>query len=224
MTTDVVPSPPLPRWDLTAYFPSPGSREFAAAQELLGADVERMAALYDQRQVRGGPALELTEDRVNDFVEVLEATNGVLQRLRLLSAYVNGFVTTDARDDTAAALASELQAQSARVRALSTRFDAWVAALGAEGLIERSPVARDHAYPLRKAERTAAHQMDEGQESLYAELALTGSTAWNRLHGDVTALLTAEVEQPGGSVRHLPDHGGAQSGHGRGRRHPAPGL
>ena len=48
------------------------------------------------------------------FVEVLEATNDVLERLRLLSAYVNAFVTTDARDDAAAALASELQMQSAR--------------------------------------------------------------------------------------------------------------
>ncbi len=83
---------------------------------------------------------------------MLDATNDVLERLRLLSAYVNAFVTTDVRDDAAAALASELQMQSARVRALSTRFDAWVAALGAEALIERSPAARDHAYPLRKAQ------------------------------------------------------------------------
>src|SRR5215469_16825952 len=109
MAADVVPSPPLPRWDMTAYFPSLGSREFAAAEERLGADVERMASLYDHRQVRGGPALELTEDRINAFVEVLEATNDVLERLRLLSAYVNAFVTTDARDDTAAAVSSQLQ-------------------------------------------------------------------------------------------------------------------
>jgi pepF/M3 family oligoendopeptidase len=189
---------------MTAYFPSLTSREFAAAEERLGADVERMAVLYDHHQVRGGPPVQLTEDRINAFVEVLEATNDLLERLRLLAAYINAFVTTDARNDTAAALASQLQVQSARVRALSTRFDAWVAALGADALIERSPVARDHAYPLRKAERTAAHQMEEGQEALYAELAVTGSTAWNRLHGDVTSLLTAAVEDAGGSVQALP--------------------
>jgi pepF/M3 family oligoendopeptidase len=194
----------LPRWDLTTYFPSLGSREFAAAEERLGADVERLAALYDSHGVRGGRDQELTEDRVNAFVEVLEATNDLLERLRLLTAYVSAFVTTDARDDTAAALASQLQVQSARVRALSTRFDAWVAVLGADALVERSPVARDHAYPLRKAERTAAHQMDEGEESLYAQLALSGSTAWNRLHGDVTSLLTAEIEDRGGTVRTVP--------------------
>ncbi len=204
MATELSQAVSLPRWDMTPYFPSLQSREFAAAQERLGADVQRMGALYDHHHVRGGPPLELTEERVDAFVEVLAATNDTLDQLRLLSAYVNAFVTTDARDDPAAALASELQIQSARVRALSTRFDAWVAALGAEALIERAPVARDHAYPLRKAERTAAHQMDEGQESLYSELALTGGTAWNRLHGDVTSMLTAEVGGPDGSVHTLP--------------------
>ena len=204
MATSLPRSPAVPRWDLTAYFPSLQSREFAAAQELLGADVDRMAALYDHHDVRGGPAVELTETRLDAFAAVLEATNAVLERLRLLSAYVTAFVATDARDDAAAALGSELQMQSARVRALITRFEAWVAALGADALIEHSPGARDHAYPLRKAERSAAHQMDEGQESLYAELTLTGSTAWNRLHGDVTSLLTAEIEDPDGSRRRLP--------------------
>src|ERR1700722_10384945 len=204
MATELSPAVSLPRWDMTPYFPSLQSREFAAAQERLGADVQRMGALYDHHHVRGGPPLDLTEARGDAFVEVLAATNDLLERLRLLSAYVNAFVTTDARDDAAAALASEVQMQSAHVRALSTRFDAWVAALGADALIERSPAARDHAYPLRKAERAAAHQMDEGQESLYAELTLTGSTAWNRLHGDVTSLLTAQVERADGSVQTLP--------------------
>jgi oligoendopeptidase F len=194
----------LPRWDLSAYFPSLGSREFSAAQERLGADVDRLVALYDQHHVRGGRDKALGPEEVEAFEEVLEATNQLLERLRLLTAYTHAFVTTDARDEQAAALASELQSQSARVRALSTRFDAWVAALGAGDLAQRSPAAADHAYPLRKAELSAAHQMDEGQEALYSELSLTGSTAWNRLHGDVTALLTAAVARADGAVEELP--------------------
>ena len=70
---------------MTSYFPSLLSREFASAQERLGADVERMAALYDHHEVRGGPAVELTDERVGAFEEVLVTTNEVLERLRLLS-------------------------------------------------------------------------------------------------------------------------------------------
>lgn len=122
MTTEL--GQPLPRWDMTAHFPSLESRELAAAHERLGADVERMAALYDHHDVRGGAPVELTDERLGAFEEVLASTNDALDRLRLLSTYANAFVTTDARDDTAAALASQLQMQSARVRALSGRFDA----------------------------------------------------------------------------------------------------
>jgi pepF/M3 family oligoendopeptidase len=41
--------------------------------------------------------------------------------------------------------------------------------------------------------------MTESEEHLAAELALTGSSAWGRLHADVTSQLTAEVELPTGA-------------------------
>ena len=62
-----------------------------------------------------------------------------------------------------------------------------------EKLIDVSQVAADHAWPLRKAEQAAVHQMTEDEEGLAAELNLTGGSAWNRLHGDVTSRLTANV-------------------------------
>lgn len=203
VTTDAVEMD-LPRWDVSGYFPSLESREFAAAREQLGADVDRLVALYDEHDVHGGERRPVDDAAVAAFEAVVEATNRVMETQRLLSAYVQAFVTTDARDAVAAATASRLQAQSARVRALFTRFEAWVASLGADELTARSPVAADHAYPLRKAERSAAHQMGEAEESLYAELTLTGSIGWNRLHGDVTSLLTAEVEGEDGTTEVLP--------------------
>ena len=194
----------LPRWDVSAYFPSLGSRQFAEQQERLGADVDRLGALYDEHDVRGGAELVLDDAKVEAFESVVNATNELLEELRLMTAYVHAFVTTDARDEQAAGLASELASQSAKVRALSVRFDAWVAALGAEELAKRSIVAADHAFPLLKAERSAAHQMTEKEEDLTSQLSLTGSTAWSRLHGDVTSLLTASVRQPDGSSEVLP--------------------
>lgn len=184
----------LPRWDLRALFPSLDSRELAAAHEAVGAGVTRLIALYDARDVRGGDPVELDDATVGAFEEVLGATNELHEQLRLVAAYLNGFITTDARDDRAAALHSELQAATAPLRALSARFAAWVARLGADALVARSSVAADHEWPLRKAERAAQHQMTELEEGLAAELTLTGATAWNRLHGDVTARLTAQVD------------------------------
>ena len=184
----------LPQWDLTPFFPSLESREFAAAHEGIGAGVARLTALYDEHDVRGGDARDVDDAAVAAFESVLAETNELHEQLRLVGAYLNGFVTTDARDDEAAALQSRLQAEVAPLRTLNTRFAAWIARLGAEKLIASSPAASDHAWPLRKAEQAAVHQMTEAEEGLAAELNLTGGSAWNRLHGDVTSRLTADVQ------------------------------
>ncbi len=187
-------TPELPRWDLTPFFPALDSREFAAAHEQVGAGVARLTALYDQHEVRGGEPVPVDDATVRAFEEVLAETNALQDELRLVGAYLNGFITTDARDEDANALHSKLQAEVAPLRTLNTRFAAWVARLGAENLITSSPAAADHAWPLRKAERAAAHQMTEAEEGLAAQLNLTGGSAWNRLHGDVTSRLTASVD------------------------------
>src|SRR5262245_34895198 len=184
----------LPRWDLSTFFPSLESREFAAAHESIGAGVARLSALYDEHDVRSGEPRAIDDATIAAFEAVLAETNGLQDQLRLVGAYLSGFVTTDARDDEANALQSRLQAEVAPLRTLSTRFAAWIARLGAENLIAACPAAADHAWPLRKAERAAAHQMTEAEEGLFAELNLTGGSAWNRLHGDVSSRLTAGVQ------------------------------
>jgi oligoendopeptidase F len=122
----------------------------------------------------------------------------------VLSAYVNSFTSTDSYDDAAAAAASGLQRHEATLRQLSARLGAWVHALGAGALAEAGPVAADHAFPLQRAAERAEHQMEPGQEELYAELSVTGWSAWTRLHNDLTSQLTATVTRPDGSVEVLP--------------------
>src|SRR5882757_6641414 len=138
-----------PRWDLEPFYPGLESREFAAAHEAFGAGVARLTALYDTHDVRGGGPVELTDEMITAFESVIAETNDLHDHLRLVNAYLYGFVTTDARNDNAAGLHSQLQAQAAPLRTLSSRFAAWIARLGAERLIAANQLAADHAWPLR---------------------------------------------------------------------------
>ncbi len=183
----------LPRWDIASVFPGLTSREFAAAHEAFSTSVSRLGALYDARGVRSGPPRAPGPSDVAALEEVLQETNAVLESARLINAYLQAIVTTDARDDDAARLRSQVQAEHAPLDALTARFDGWVASLGADALVAASPVARDHAYPLRRAEVAASHRMGDAEEDLFAELSLTGSKAWARLHGTLTARLRATV-------------------------------
>ena len=87
----------------------------------------------------------------------------------------------------------ELQTRSAALGPLMKRLGAWLAALGVEEFIARSTDAAEHAFALRKAAEGAEFQMSEAEESLAAELAPSGSLAWQRLHGDVSSQLIVEV-------------------------------
>lgn len=185
-------------WDTSAIFPALDSRELATAHEALEASIGRLVSLYDRHNVRAGSPHPPSPDELDAFAEVLDETNQLNEQARPLVAYLQALVTTDAGDPVAARLLSQVQAQLAAGQALSKRFDAWVATLGADRLVAGSPVAADHAYALRRAQAAAEFQMSEAEEGLAAELNQTGGSAWNRLHGDVTARLT--VSLPDGPV------------------------
>jgi oligoendopeptidase F len=182
----------LPRWDLTPLFPAVGSPEVAAAEAELARGIDALAQLYDRHGVRGGATSGTGGDRggeasesvdvadVAGFEDVLAATNDVRERFSRLETFAYGHVSTDSGDEAAQSLLSRLTNLEARLATLRTRFDAWLGSLDVEGLIAASPAAAEHAWPLRKAARRSAHQMSEPEESLAAELGVTGSTAWGR--------------------------------------------
>jgi pepF/M3 family oligoendopeptidase len=178
---------------MTGVFPGLDSPGFAAAHEGLKADLRRLAEVYDRHGVRGRPQASATTADLAAFDQVLTATNAVLDQVRSLSAYLTTFLSTEAGNERAATLYSQLQVELASLQKLTTRFEAWVARLGPSALTSASGVAADHAHALRQAAVSAEHQMPEAEEGLYADLRLTGSSAWNKLHGDVTALLTGSL-------------------------------
>jgi oligoendopeptidase F len=183
----------LPRWDVSDVHPSLSSRQFMTAHEALESEITRLVALYDGHAVGAMAPRPPTAEDVTAVEEVIDATNGVQDAFRTLHAYVASHVTTDSRDDGAQGVYSQLLAASAILRALGARLAAWVAALGPDALAAASPVARDHAFALARAAQRAEHQMSGEEESLYSALSVTGSTAWQRLHHDVTSQLTVKI-------------------------------
>jgi pepF/M3 family oligoendopeptidase len=195
----------LPRWDLTTLFPTVDGPEAAAAEAALADGVADLAARFDEGGVRDGDGpLPTDGGLVATFDAALGALNGVLERFARLNSFAYGHVSTDSGNEAGQALLSRLATLDARISALRTRFDAWVGRLDVDALVARSEAAAAHAWPLRKAARRAAHQMPEPEEDLAAELGITGSTAWTRLYGDVTAGVTAPVELPDGRTETLP--------------------
>jgi pepF/M3 family oligoendopeptidase len=80
---------------------------------------------------------------------------------------------------------------------LQTRFTAWVGTLPIEELVERSPLAAEHDFPLRQLHVAARHLMSEEAEALAAELNPSSGASWAKLHDSLTSQITARVEVEG---------------------------
>ena len=189
----------LPRWSVADVHESFDSRSFTDAMERLGADVGRLASLFDEHDVRGTASRAPTADDAAAADAIITAFNAVAEANNVLGAYVYATVSTDTRHERAQGLLSELEVIDSKMSPLVARLAEWVKSLDADALAKVSDQAREHVGPLRRLQSRAEHQMSEAEENLYSELSTTGSSAWGRLQGDITSQLKTSVELPDGT-------------------------
>ncbi|HVG00955.1 MAG TPA: M3 family metallopeptidase, partial [Chloroflexia bacterium] len=188
---------------MSVVYPSIDSPEFEQGFGALVSSIEELARLFDERKIEKAESRPLDDETVGAFEAVVSRLNEVLKDTMTLGAYIRGFTTTNSRDNLAQAKLSELQNSTLILSKLSTRFTAWIGSLDVEELVNRSQVAADHAYMLRKAKEQSRHLMSPVEEELAAELNLTGGTAWGKLHNNVTSQLAVQVDLKG-ETRTLP--------------------
>ncbi|MBI4788446.1 MAG: M3 family oligoendopeptidase [Chloroflexi bacterium] len=196
MSTNI-PAGALPHWDLSVIYPGLDSPAFLSDFHSITTTLDQLTEFFNARGIAKREPAPLDAATVATFEDAINAANALLDQSRTVGAYITGFVTTDSRDNLAQAKMSELQQQSVRLTQLATRLTAWIGSLDVEELIARSEVARAHAFMLRKAQIEATHLMSPAEEELAAELRVTGSTAWVRLHGNYTSQLTVHVQLDG---------------------------
>ena len=188
----------LPRWSVADVHESFESRSFIDALEQVRADATRLTALFDAHDIRRCEPRDVTAADGRAADSVIRTLNETQLRTDVIGAYVYATVTTDSYDETAQGLASELDVIDAQQQPLLSRLADWVCSLGVEALAGISAEVAEHRGPLTILAARSAHQMTETEEGLYAELRTTGSTAWERLHSDITSQLTEVVDIPGG--------------------------
>lgn len=193
----------LPHWDMTVVYPGLDSPEFEQGFALFAEHVATLIQLFDTHEVQAQPASELTREKISTFETVTTQLNAMLAESTTLNAYIACFVNTNTQDTLAQARYSEFQQHSARLALLRTRYTAWIGSLHVEALLERSALAREHAYMLHKSSLQAKHLLSPAEEALVSELELSSGSAWRKLHSDTTSQIVVPVEIKG-EQRKLP--------------------
>src|SRR4051794_26219823 len=123
---------PLPRWSVADVYESLHAPEFAAAMERSSAEATRLAALFDEHNVRAVEPRPVTAQDGDAADAVIAALNRTMLEHEVLESAVYATVATDSRDEHAGALLSRLEVDDAVVRPLLARLAEWVRALGVD--------------------------------------------------------------------------------------------
>jgi pepF/M3 family oligoendopeptidase len=184
----------LPRWDLTPFLPPVEEVAFEQAFSKAVAAVGDLVRLFDGHAIGESRPREIPPA---EFDEVLQRFLDVRTQVYLLEAVLECLTSADSRDAAAQARLSELQPTVAALSLLQTRLTAWVGDIDVDALSAKSPLARAHGHFLRQSAVRARHLMSPPEEALAADIVVTGSIAWERLHANLTSQLLVTVRVDG---------------------------
>jgi pepF/M3 family oligoendopeptidase len=134
------------------------------------------------------------------YLDLMNAAQRVYLTLRF---YTWSFVATDSYNDLAKRRNSEIAILGARLEQHGTRFQGWLGvnrdALPAATAAD--PTLQSHRFYLGELADQSRYLMTEAEESVAAELALSGRDAWSRLQATVVSQLTVPFERDGQQVQ-----------------------
>lgn len=179
----------LPRWDLSNVYPD---LESPAYQQDLDRFREETARL--QSHLDAGD-----QDFTAHLSGAVQAANAALLTGRTLRAYLNSFVSTDSYNTLALRKLSEFEQLHVELQKQFTRLEAWIgrSADRLDQAIAQDPVLREHEFYLREASEQSRYLMSEAEETLAAELNLSGGNLWSKLQGAVVSQLNVPFAENG---------------------------
>jgi oligoendopeptidase F len=149
----------LPHWDMSGVYPGLDSPEFERDFRAFVRALDELEAQFDEARIDRVEQPLPADMAAHLFDHFVPAYNALQEQAWTLGAYIYSFVTTDSRDEFAQARLSEMEKQGVRLAKLDTRLTAWAGTQEVESLLERSEVARAHAYWLRRSQIAAQHLM-----------------------------------------------------------------
>jgi pepF/M3 family oligoendopeptidase len=202
-------SEPLPHWDVSNVYPGLESEAFERATEDAGEQLDGLDAYLEAAEIRrGGPVPTGAEALASTIGGYLERMNGAARLVSTLRGYVFSFVSTDSYNTDARRLMSVLEPMLVRLQKQEVLFKGWMGTVAEEAEVLDAALAMDgpaaaHAFYLREAAEQSRYLMSTEEESLAAELSLSGANAWSKLQGIVASQLKVPFERDG-KIQDLP--------------------
>lgn len=187
----------VPRWDLSNVYPGLDSMQFEAAVEDAKAQLDEIDTYQKTHRVEkrdDGPAQGNIDDLERVLSDLVDKMNPVRRLYGTLNAYVASFTSTDSFNQEARRIESELELLGVRLRKQEVDFRAWVGGMGAQlpELVAKAGTLADHEFYLKEVHTQSQYLMSPAEESLAADLTLSGANAWTKFQNTTTSQLSID--------------------------------
>lgn len=188
----------IPRWDLTNVYPALNSKQFKNA-------VKKYKSLLDEMEIfltKASKADSKTDSKKLGKLlgEATDRFNAIFELGGTINPFIYSYISTDSHNKEAARAESEFEQIAVKANILNTKFQAWVGKLGKPAIqkaVKTNASANAHLFGLYEAAEQSKYLMSEAEETLAAELTLSGGNAFGKLQGIVTSQMTVDFELDG---------------------------
>lgn len=167
------------QWSLKALYESYEDPQFQHCIDNVQATLEKASTWLEQGR---------TQAPRTALVESLEILRSLRSELSRLGAFVNLSLATNTTDEASLKAMQHIQALQTQATPFQTEMSQFIAGLELEPLLEDEALA-PYRYFLTSTKERAQYQLSTTEESLLAALNPTGSSAWNRLHSELTSMV-----------------------------------
>jgi pepF/M3 family oligoendopeptidase len=198
-----MPSEALPHWDLSNVYPGLDSAELAQAVSRLTAGLDELDGYLATHAIaRAGPVPAEPAALAAALGGYLDRMNALLSLARTLGSYIYSLFATDSYDTAARRKLSELEALEVRLERQEVLFRGWVGTVAEqagrfEAALALEGAPREHAFYLRETAEQSRYLMSTDEETLAAELSLSGGRAWEKLQAVVATQVKVPFEREG---------------------------
>ena len=172
------------QWDLTILYNGFDDPKFASDMAEFDKKIADVIAFAE-----GASALAPTEL----LLKRIELESGVSSLAEKLFIYANLRYSANTADTEAASTMGVLMGKLSAIAAPSAAVNKAIAKIeNIEEIIEQNEILKEHSYRILTIVKNSKHLLSDAEESLFAEMDISGATAWSDLQSTLTSSLKVD--------------------------------
>ena len=171
-------------WDLTILYNGFDAPEFAEDMASFDKAIEECVAFGSNISAYS------PEELLTKYIETETKLSSLAEKLII---YANLRYSANTGDTEAASTMGVLMGKLSAVAAPSAAINKAIAKIeNIEEIIEQNEILKEHSYRILSIVKDSKHLLSDAEESLFAEMSISGASAWSDLQSSLTSSLKVD--------------------------------